>query len=96
MTTQTEIVEQLKKHYSFLHQTFKVKKIGVFGSYALEQATDASDIDLLVEFYELIGWEFVDLQEYLENILPKKVDLMTVKALKPQLKEEILSQVVYA
>lgn len=55
MTTQTEIVEQLKKHDSFLTQTFKIKKIGVFGSYAREQATEANDIDLLVEFYEPIG-----------------------------------------
>lgn len=48
-----------------------------------------------MRFYEPIGWEFVDLKEFLEGILGDKVDLVTDKALKPQLKENILSEVVY-
>ncbi len=95
MTTRIEIEQHLKKHHKLLNQKFKVKKIGIFGSYALGQTTEHNDIDILVEFYEAIGWEFVDLQEYLEKILGQKVDLVTVKALKPQLKDTILSQVIY-
>ena len=53
-------------------------------------------MDILVEFYEQIGWEFIDLQEFLEEILGKKVDLVTIKALRPQLKDKILEEVVYA
>jgi len=57
---------------------------------------EESDVDILVEFSEPIGWEFIDLVEYLEEILGKKVHLATVRALKPQLREKILSEVVYA
>ena len=93
--TVRQIQQRLKNSKSFLARTFKVKSIGVFGSYALGQETEASDIDLLVEFYEPVGWEFIDLKEYLENALEKQVDLVTVKALKPQMKKTILEQVIY-
>nr|NIQ07596.1 nucleotidyltransferase [Candidatus Korarchaeota archaeon]NIU85243.1 nucleotidyltransferase [Candidatus Thorarchaeota archaeon]NIW15326.1 nucleotidyltransferase [Candidatus Thorarchaeota archaeon]NIW53291.1 nucleotidyltransferase [Candidatus Korarchaeota archaeon] len=54
-----------------------------------------SDVDILVKFSEPIGWEVVDLKEYLESLLGKSVDLVTVNALKPQLKEKILAEVEY-
>ncbi len=73
-----------------------MKEIGVFGSYARGEEVEESDIDLLIEFYEPVGWEFIDLKEFLEKTLDKKVDLVTVKALKPQLKDKILKEVVYA
>lgn len=53
-------------------------------------------MDILVEFYEPIGWEFVDLKEFVEKILGMDVDLVTAKALKPQLSEAILKEVLYA
>ena len=53
-------------------------------------------MDILVEFYAPIGWEFIDLKEFLEEILGREVDLVTVGALKPQLRDKILKEVVYA
>ncbi|OQX53435.1 MAG: hypothetical protein B5M48_03390 [Candidatus Omnitrophica bacterium 4484_213] len=50
----------------------------------------------LVEFYTPIGWEFIDLKEFLEQILGKEVDLVTRRALKSQLKHKILEEVVCA
>lgn len=96
MKTRKEIEEILRKHKPFLREKFKVKKIGIFGSYARGEESKESDVDILVEFYEQIGWEFIDLQEFLEEILGEKVDLVTVKALRPQLKDKILEEVVYA
>ena len=96
MKTRKEIEEILKRYKPFLREEFKVKKIGVFGSYARGDESEESDVDILVEFYEQIGWEFIDLQEFLEEILGKKVDLVTIKALRPQLKDKILEEVVYA
>ena len=90
-----EIRQHLKKHLPMLNQQFKVERIGFFGSYARNQATIESDIDILVEFYEPIGWEIIDLQQYLEELLGHRVDLVTPNALKPQLKEAILNSVVY-
>ena len=90
-----QIRQKLKDHLAILSKEFKVRKIGIFGSYARNEATADSDIDILVEFREPIGWEFVDLQNYLEEILRHRVDLVTVRALKPQLKDTILSDVIY-
>lgn len=88
--------EALRRNLPFLRKEFHVKRIGVFGSVARGEASSESDIDVLVEFQKPIGWEFIDLKEYLEEVLGRRVDLVTVKALKPQLKERVLSEVVYA
>ena len=74
---------------------FKVKEVGIFGSYARREQRELSDIDILVEFSEPVGWEFVDLLEYLEEMLGLKVDLATPNALRPQFKNKILREVAY-
>jgi hypothetical protein len=68
---------------------------GRFAAGLRAAVTHISDIDILVEFSRPIGWEIVDLQAYLENLLGKEVDLVTANALKPELKSAILSEVVY-
>lgn len=90
-----EIEINLKKNRSILKEKFKVKKLGIFGSYAKGESSEKSDIDILVEFYEPIGWEFFDLKDFLEDQLSIGVDLVTIKALKPQLKDSILKEVIY-
>ena len=94
--TEENIQKILKKNKPILKERFKVKEIGIFGSYIRGEATEKSDIDILVEFYAPIGWEFIDLKEFLEKILGRKVDLVTKKALKPQMKENILKEVIFA
>lgn len=91
-----DIEKILKSKKKFLKEKFQVKKIGVFGSFARNEQSDNSDVDILVEFYEPIGWDFFDLQEYLKHILQREVDLVTEKALKSQIKAEILNEVKYA
>ena len=95
MKTFQEIENILKKYKSELKQKFKVNKIGIFGSYVRGKHTKLSDVDLLIELIEPIGWEFVDLKEFLEDVLGINVDLVTINALKPQLKDSILAEVVY-
>ncbi|MHA1292510.1 MAG: nucleotidyltransferase family protein [Promethearchaeota archaeon] len=85
----------LKKHKEHLKKKYFVEKIGIFGSFSKGKETIESDVDILVEFNGPIGWDFVELKEYLENIIGRKVDLVSVKALKPQLKADILSEVIY-
>jgi predicted nucleotidyltransferase len=96
METKEHIKETLKRFKPVLREKYKVKQIGLFGSYVRGEESEESDIDILVEFSEPIGWEFVDLVEFLEKILSRKVDLVTIRALKPRLKEKILKEVVYA
>lgn len=91
-----EIEKILKKNKPYLMKKFKVEKVGIFGSYARGEESKDSDVDILVKFSDSIGWEFIDLKDYLEEILGLKVDLVTIKALKPQLRDNILKEVVYA
>jgi hypothetical protein len=95
MSSLEDIEKVLKKYKTFLKEKFKVKKIGIFGSYSRGEATLESDVDILVEFFEPLGWEFFDLKEYLEEILSKKVDLVTESGLRPQMKDNILKKVIY-
>ena len=95
MNTAIEIENKLKELLPILNQKYKVKKIGYFGSFSRGTQTESSDVDILVDFYSTPGWEFFDLMEYLEKELGKKIDLVTINALKRQLKEKILSQVKY-
>jgi len=96
MKERREIEKTLKELKPFLMKKFKVKEIGIFGSYVRGEESEESDIDILVEFSEQIGWEFIDFKEYLEDVLGMSVDLVTMKALKPQLKDRILEEVIYA
>ena len=78
-----------------LSDKFEVERIGYFGSFARGDENADSDIDILVEFRRPLGWAFFDLQELLEKELQHKVDLVSSKALKKQLREEILRQTRY-
>lgn len=95
MLTQFDIENTLKRIKPFLEENYFVSKIGYFGSYANGQANEKSDIDILVDFNKPLGWEFFDLQAFLEMELKTKVDLTTIKALKEQLRTKILAQVRY-
>lgn len=96
MKSVDKLMETLARHKNELKERFNVKEIGIFGSYVRGEQKRRSDVDVLVEFYEPIGWEFVDLKEFLEEILENEIDLVTVPALKPQLRDNILQEVVYA
>ncbi len=79
-----------------LKEKFKVKKIGVFGSYTKNKAKQNSDVDILVEFTEPVGlFTFLELEEFLEEKLDSGVDLVTKKALKPAIGKRILKEVSY-
>lgn len=77
MLTKTEAVKLLREKHPYLAAEFGVRKIGLFGSYAKEQSDEMSDVDLVVEFERPIGFRFVDLVDYLENLLGRQVDVLT-------------------
>jgi len=93
----TEKVKQnLKKNKDTLETEFKVEDIGIFGSFSREEQTEGSDVDILVEFSEPVGFfTFLDLKEYLEEQLKREVDLVTKNALKKRIGERILNEVSY-
>ncbi|MCW4025322.1 MAG: nucleotidyltransferase family protein [Candidatus Bathyarchaeota archaeon] len=95
MQTIEDIKHTLSQHKGEIKKRFKVKTIGVFGSYVRGEQRQKSDVDVLVEFEEPVGlFEFMDLEMYLAGLLGVKVDLVSKKALKPHIGERILEEVV--
>ncbi|OGO37536.1 MAG: hypothetical protein A2147_01830 [Chloroflexi bacterium RBG_16_57_8] len=91
-----EIERALKELKPSLESRFKVSELGIFGSYRRAEQKKRSDLDLLVEFSETVSlFDFVDLQDFLSDTLGVKVDLVMKDALKPGIKERVLTEAVY-
>ncbi|MBI5218439.1 MAG: nucleotidyltransferase family protein [Bacteroidia bacterium] len=95
MNSKNEILAKLKDIKPYLQTEYSVKKIGLFGSFTDNTQCKDSDIDMLVETEKPIGWKFFSLEIFLEKIFNRKIDLVTKNALKPQIKNHILKQVIY-
>ena len=89
------IIMELRENKSVLEEKYKVKTLGVFGSYVRGEQKKSSDLDILVEFREPIGlFKFMELEEFLGNNTGIKVDLVSKKALKPRIGKHILDEVI--
>ncbi|MCD6221319.1 nucleotidyltransferase family protein [bacterium] len=92
-----EIKEILKKYEKELKEKYGIKEVGIFGSYLRGEAKEGSDLDILVEFKpeaKISLLDFVELENYLSDLLGVKVDLVEKSALKPKIGKRILSEVV--
>ncbi len=87
-----EILEKIKFKIIEILKKNKIKKAGIFGSYARGEQKKNSDIDILVEPPKNIGFGFVGIEMDLEKSLNKKVDLITYKYISPYLKDRILKE----
>jgi len=91
-----EIKKTLIKLKPFLKEKYKVKEIGIFGSYVKNKQKEGSDLDILVEFEEVPSLiEFIEMENFLSDKLKIKVDLVIKKALKPHIGKVILKEVIY-
>ena len=95
MISKIEIINKLQELKPILQADYSVKEIGLFGSFSDDTYNEDSDIDILVELYQPIGWKFFSLEIYLEKAFGRKIDLVTKDALKDQIKDRILKQVNY-
>ena len=96
MSELDKILLKLKKRKTTLKRKFKVRSMGVFGSYSRGEQRRTSDVDVLVEFYEAPGLlGYVSLEDELSRYIGKKVDLVMKSALKPRIGRQILREVVY-
>lgn len=87
-----QIFDILKAHKDDL-KALGAQKIALFGSVVRQQETSESDVDVLVDFDPKKGlFVFVELKLYLEDLLGKKVDLVTKNGLHPALKDKILKE----
>lgn len=91
-------IEILKKNENSIKKKYGVKKIGVFGSFARGEGKEGSDVDILVDFKNGCKTfdNYMELKFFLEDLFSRSIDLVTMEALRPQLKDDILQEVVYA
>ena len=97
--TREKITNILSEKSQYLTETYRVKKIGLFGSYAKGTQTEVSDIDIIVEFETPLGFKFMEFADYLEEILGKPVDVLTIGGLQgiriPHVAQSIRESIVY-
>jgi predicted nucleotidyltransferase len=77
LRTKDDVVKALKKEWPYLREKYGVTRLALFGSFAKGAAQETSDIDLLVELAQPLGFEFIDLADYLEQVFGRKVDIAT-------------------
>ena len=91
-----DVIQILRQHNRELTDRYGVRSLALFGSVARDDASPASDIDLLVEFDRPVGlFGLFALQDRLEEILGCKVDIGTPNSLKSRLRPSVLSELVY-
>jgi len=95
MKTFEEIRVILASHKKEYVKKYGVKNLGIFGSFSRGDETERSDVDILVEFSEPIGLEFVVFAEELERLLDLNVDLVSKGAIKPRMLEQVKKDLVY-
>jgi predicted nucleotidyltransferase len=92
----SNILNYLKEHYSEFKNKYNVEKIGLFGSYARDEATENSDIDIFVKMKPSL-FDMVAIKEQIENDLNRKVDIIREhKNIKPIFLKMIQKDLIYA
>ncbi|MEP6466148.1 MAG: nucleotidyltransferase family protein [Parafilimonas sp.] len=96
MADKQTILEKLKQAKPSLEKKYGVKQIALFGSYSRNDAVQGkSDVDVMVDFYQPIGLDFVTLADELEDLLQVKVDLVSRGGIKPKYFSVIEPDLIY-
>ena len=89
------LVEVLAERREEIAERFGVKRLALFGSAARDELGASSDVDVLVEFNAPATFgRYMDLKFYLEDLLGREVDLVTDKALRPELRPYVEKELV--
>ncbi|MFZ2147197.1 MAG: nucleotidyltransferase family protein [Sedimentisphaerales bacterium] len=90
------VMRQLTGRMEEIRQRFSVRRLSVFGSVVRDEASEGSDVDVLVVFDRKATFDlFMDLKFYLEELLGAGVDLVTDKALRPQVRRTIEQELIH-
>ena len=94
-----DVVDILRRELPYLRNNYHIKRLGIFGSFAKQKQKSNSDVDIIVEFESPIGLNFVELTEYIEKLLGRKVDIITNEGVKSirvrEVAEDIKRSVLY-
>ena len=98
MLQKEEILNYLKSHQEYYYNQFGIRFVGLFGSYAREEADEKSDIDILYKIdrdKKLSIFQYLKLNKQLEDFFRTKIDLVRDETLKPKLKQYIRKDITY-
>jgi predicted nucleotidyltransferase len=91
-----QYLDTISKLKPELEDRYLVNSIGLFGSVVRDDFSPSkSDLDIIVDFKRPVGVEFIELADYLEKVLKRKVDLVSRKGVRPQYFKTIESEIVY-
>ena len=94
MNQRQNILERLRANKPALQAEFPLHRLALFGSWARNEQTETSDVDILVEVDPSIGLRFVTLAERLESLLGQHVDLVSSRAVRPNLLKQIQAELI--
>lgn len=95
MSELEQIKQKIGDRKNYLRESFGVEEIGIFGSFARNEATKDSDLDMLVTLKEPIGYfRFFELEKYIKSIIGRNIDLATKEAIKPVIRQNIMKDLV--
>jgi len=98
MVEQNQIIHYLSANKQSISRRYRLKKLGIFGSYARNEQTVASDLDLLIEFEDNTT-EITDRKDFLrkeiQSVFHIPVDICREKYIKPIFRQQILSDAIY-
>lgn len=98
MLTKESVLHFLSSNKEHLRQEFQVEKLGIFGSFARNEQTEDSDVDVLAEFsekaYDLFTIKY-HLRLFLEKNFQRPVDVCNPKYLKPYVKDVVMRDAIY-
>ena len=91
-----QVLDALRTHMPALEERFGVTGLALFGSFARYEATDRSDMDILVQFDSpATSRSYFGVQFYIEDLLGRPVDLVTDKALRPEMRPHVERETVH-
>ncbi|MBK7889032.1 MAG: nucleotidyltransferase family protein [Bacteroidetes bacterium] len=96
MSVRNTVIEAIRRIKPQLVDKYNVSSIGLFGSIVRDDfSPTTSDVDIVVDFSKPIGIEFIDLADYLEDQIKRKVDLVSKNGIKAKYFEEIEREIIY-
>ncbi len=90
------VIDILKRHEREIKKRFGVRRIGLFGSFARGEQKETSDVDIMVEFEEPTFDNFMNLAFFLEDLIGRRVELVTPDSLSPYIAPYVKNEVVWA
>lgn len=86
-------IKEIEQKIASILKKNKIKKAGIFGSYARGEQKDKSDVDILIEADKSLSlYDIIGIKLELEKELKKRVDLVEYETIKDELKNTILNE----